>query len=91
MPVELVERRPIVCLTIANIITPQEYERTGIFTRTIKQIRKITGWPIFLENTRRDWADRLLAGYGWQSAKTYQSSWAGEKDLILMGTGQKVV
>lgn len=82
----------VVCITIANIETPTEYQRTGIFIRTIKRIRDITAWPILLEGAFRDWAEHLIRNYGWVPVKQYQTmSWAGEKDLVLIGTGERML
>lgn len=68
------------CVQLANIITPPKYEKTGIFTRMVAKIQSMTDLPLYLENTRNDFAEALIARHGWEIIK---KDTLGQYDLIM--------
>ena len=53
----------ILCVQIINIETKNQ--RKGLFTQMVTKIRSMTGLPLFLENTRQDFAESLIARHNW--------------------------
>jgi hypothetical protein len=68
------------CVQLANIITPEKYEKTGIFTRMVAKIQSMTDLPLYLENTRNDFAEALIARHGWEIVR---KDALGQYDLIM--------
>lgn len=74
----LIGGEPTLCVQIANIETPEAYQRRGLFSRMVALIRENTNLPIMLENCRMDFADHLLTK-GWQVVTSMPIA----KDIVL--------
>jgi hypothetical protein len=59
-----------ICVQISNIGTLEaNSEHTGIFSRMLKTIESLTDLPLYLENTRPDFAEALVERHGWKVTK----------------------
>jgi hypothetical protein len=74
-----------VFIQIADIEMPTDLQRTGIFTRMVREIRKLTVWPLYLENCRTDFAKSLVARHGWKIVSDPSMS-IRQVDLILQAS-----
>lgn len=72
-----VDRTASLMVTIANVDAPEEHQRKGLFTQMVREIRRNTPLPIYLENTQREFADALIRR-GWRMVRTDGRT----KDLI---------
>lgn len=78
------DRLALNTIQIANINMPEKYQKTGVFTRLMTYIQSITAIPVFLENTRLDWAKHLIESHRWTNVREDDYN----MDLIMLNPGR---